>query len=338
MTDFWLNQGLGFLLGLVSGLIGPVIAKVLSRWYHRLRGRLEFHPSDLVPDEIKFVMLDRWGPARRLRPSDVQVAYDDDPWEQDWCDAAELVHLRGGLDDDGGPAATLRSFSVDHRESDAGRVLRLTFAPSQYGDLLAVGEYFRRHPEDVERTIDRLGRDKAGAIAGAPRSVASINVTVTSADGRLLAVRRSGAVRTSQNIWTLGPNETMAPALPTSGGVETPHELAWRGLREEVGFERDDVLELQMGWMGYNVPGALFHLVAHCRSALRSSEIEAKIRECHGTFEFDQIAWVPADPKTIREIISSVREGREDTGKRIWLNSAALAADDWFRWRRVVGA
>ena len=339
VDNFWLNQGLGFLLGVASGLLAPLVAKVTSRWYHRIRSRLEIHPPYLAAEEIKFFMLDEWSPGRELKPSKVKVEYDEDPWEQDWCDPEELLHLRSGLDDDGGPSSTLRSLAVDHHESEAGRLLHLTFAPSTYGDLIAVGEYFRRHPEEVERTLARLAHDDvASVIAKAPRSVASINVTVTSADGRLLAVRRSGAVRTSQNIWTLGPNETMSAALPTSTGVETPHSLAWRALHEEVGLEPDDVAVLQMSWIGYNVPGALVHLVAHCRSNLRSAEIESRIREGLGSFEVDQMAWLPATPRTIRKIISSVREGRPDSEKRVWLSSAALGAAEWYRWRRVVGA
>ena len=213
------------------------------------------------------------------------------------------------------------------------------FAPSEYGDLIAVQEYFRQDPDRLRTVIERLAAEDATTmIAAAPPSVVAINMTVTSADHKLLAVRRSAAVQTSQNLWTLGPNETMLGATGASGGVETVHSLAFRCLKAELELDEDGVDRLEISWIGYNVPAALVHVVGHARSTLRSSELEDNLRQSQGFFEVDAVAWLPATAKTVHGIIDDIHQSGGTTvvpsGK--WLNSAGLAAADWWRWRRVI--
>lgn len=275
------------MLGVASELFAPIVSKFISREYHTLRSKLEKH-DDFHAEEIKFFQLNAWSERRQLTEDKVKVKFDGRPWAQNWCDDEELKHLKNDLEDQGGPSSTLRSISIDHRESGSGQQLIVSFAPSMYRDLISVGEYFRRHPDGIDHVLRRLSLENTkDVIHGAPPSVATINVTIMTADLKLLAVHRSGAVRTSQNVWTLGPNETMLGAKPTSGGIETPYELARRCLDEEVNLAVLESDHLEISWVGYDVPGALLAFVAHFRTHLRSSEVEQRMAESHASFEFD---------------------------------------------------
>ena len=336
MNNLWLNQGIGFLLGVASGLFVPIVSKFFTNKYHRLRSKLEKH-HDFHAEEIKFLQLNAWSERRQLTEDKVMVSFDDRPWDQNWCDDEELKHLKNNLENQGGSSSTLRSISIDHRESESGQQLKLSFAPSMYGDLISVAEYFRRHPDGIDHVLKRFSHENTkDVIHGAPQSVASMNVTIMTADLKLLAVHRSGAVQTSPNAWTLGPNETMLGAIPASGGVETPFELARRCLDEEVNLAVLDSDRLQISWVGYDVPNAQLSFVAHFRTHLRSSEVEQRMAESHASFEFDQIAWIPANNKTVHKIISSIRSQKPDEDGRLWFRNAALAAHEWRRWRRAL--
>jgi hypothetical protein len=322
------------------GLVTPVVVRKLSRGYHRVRASTEMHPPNFRPEDINFFTLNQWSPSRRLQSSQVKVEFDDRQWQQDWCDQAILGQLADDVEDKGGPSSTLRGMEIDHRESDRGQTLRLIFAPSKYGDLIAVGRYFRDEHERIRTVMERLAKeDMSSMIATAPSSVVAINMTVTSADDKLLAVRRSAAVQTSQNVWTLGPNETMLGATGASGGVEAPRHLAFRCLHEELQLDEEDVEKLEISWIGYNVPGALVHIVGHARSQLRSNQLEEGLRQSQGAFEVDDVQWLPATARTVHGILKAVRKAPFANGKPAmrWLDSAGLAAAEWWRWRRVIG-
>jgi hypothetical protein len=333
MDDFWAGQAIGFVLGVLAGLLAPVVSRAIASWRHRVHGRFEGRGTTFSPESIKFFTLNRWSPFRPLTESDVDTVFVEPGWQQNWCDQEELEAIRRELPDPGGPTSTLRSLMIDHRESKSSRRLVLGFAPSTYADLLATGEYFARHPDRVDAVLNRFKTEQTSdGIKGAPASATSINVTVTTADRRILAIRRSGAVQTSQNLWTLGPNETMTGADPSPNGVETPHNLARRCLKEETGLVVLPTDRLEISWIGFNVPGALVHIVAHFHTHLRSSQCQELMLASHGAYEFDDFVWLPAKPKVAKRIIAAVLEGKPDRNGREWLSSAALAADDWARW------
>ncbi len=336
----WMDQGVSAGIGFVVGVVTPAATRRLSRGYHHVRASTEVHAPNFRPEDINFFTLNQWSPSRRLGSSQVRVDFDDQEWQQDWCDQNELDQLAAAVKNVHGSSSTLRAMEIDHRESDRGQTLRLVFAPSNYSDLIAVGRYFKGEPERIRTVMARLSEeDMSSMIATAPPSVVAINMTVTSADDKLLAVRRSAAVLTSQNVWTLGPNETMLGASGASGGVETPRHLAFRCLHEEVQLDEDDVEKLEISWMGYNVPGAMVHFVGHARSRLRSAQLEEGLRQSQGAYEVDDVQWLPATARTVHDIVKAVRttpSSAEKPAKR-WLDSAGLAAADWWRWRRVVG-
>jgi hypothetical protein len=284
-------------------------------------------------------MLNQWSPSRPLKESAVVVAFDDREWNQSWCDDRELKRIATELDDRGAPSGTLRALGVDHGMSLDGLDFRMTFAPSEYGDLVAVGRYFERYPDRLAEVMARLEAGDSGAmVAGAPASVTALNLTVTSADGKLLAVKRSSAVRTSQNVWTLGPNETMVGARAVTGGVETPFELATRCLRSEMHLAMDEVERLEMSWVGYNVPGALVHFIGHVRSVLRAVELEERISQSSSSNQVAELAWIDPSKDNLKSIVSSVLGSQlQAKDSKRWHPSAAIAAAERWRWRSVFG-
>lgn len=337
MTLQWGTEIFLLLAGWVLGLISPLVARPVGRWWTTFRGRRDELKVTSTGRDHGFFTLNSWSPRRSLEPQHVDVGYIDDSAVQTWVPADVLAQYRRGIEDEGGPAATLRALSVDHRESKSGQTLYLRYGPSFYGDLLAVGACFESEPNLLGEVWDRLERtDVQEMIHGAPKSVTAMNVTITSADRKLLAVRRSSAVRTSQNEWTLGPNETMFAPAPTSGGTETPFQLASRCLQEEVELHAADIKDLYVSWVGYNVPGALCHWVTHVVTNLRSGEVTERLTSSHGAFEVDGVDWLPFEHKVLDMIENSCQSGVPDRHGRRWNRTAALAAGDIRRWRATL--
>jgi len=331
-----LSQGVAFVLGLVTGLLTPPAQRFILKVRGGIRDRRDGHPLRFDPTTVDFFMLDQWSAQRPLaRQRIVQVTREpigDRMALQSWCDPVELRAIKEALADHGGPACTLVDLEIDHRESERGQQLRLTFEPSVYGDFLAVGEYFRRHPHELSMVTARLqDEDTRLLVQCAPASVVAVNVTVRSDDGHLLAIRRSSSVRTSQNIWTLGPNETMNLPSLRPGDNEDFFELSQRCLREEVGLEPTaDYGAILVSWMGYNVPAALVHVVAHVTSRLGRAAIEERLAASHGAFESERVAWIPDHKRALEQIIHHHRKDHEG---RSWIDSAPLAAQQYWKSR-----
>ncbi len=333
----WATEIMLLLAGWILGLISPLVVRPIHRWWTKLLGRRDELKLTSTGRDYGFFTLNSWSPRRKLKPQQVDVGYTNDTDEQTWLPPDRLCQVRSRIEDAGGPAASLRALSVDHRESIDGQTLKLKYGPSYYGDLIAVSNCFESEPEllaDVWRRLEET--DVQDMIQGAPKSVTAMNVTITSADRRLLIVRRSSAVRTSQNEWTLGPNETMFEPKPISGGTESPFQLASRCLQEEVELHEADIKDSYVSWVGYNVPGALCHWVTHVVTHLRSGEVTERLAASHGAFEVDGIDWLPFEHSALDMVESSCKSGVPDQHGRRWNRTAGLAAGDIRRWRATL--
>lgn len=330
------EQILLVLLGWFLGLFTPLIYIPIRRIWIKWRAHQDDREPGAALDSLGFFTLNSWSPYRQLERSNVDVALSSENWNQTWVPQELLDAALVSILDPGGPSSSLRSITVDHRESNQGRRLFLSYAKSEYKDFIAVGQLFEGDADRTESLMHRLhSEDAAEMVAGSPRSVTAMNVTVLSEDLRLLVLRRSAAVRTSQNEWTLGPNETMlGPGEQEQvGGVEGPFQLAERCLKEEIGVGLDDVRFLGVSWVGYNVPGAICHWLAHTRIRLRSDEITRRIRESHGGFEVDAIGWMKFNVKALDEICQRSEDRKLDSSSRCWNRTAGLAAQDIRRWK-----
>ena len=322
----------GWFLGLFTPLVYIPIRRIWIKW----RAHRDEREPGAALDSLGFFTLNSWSPYRQLERSNVDVTLSSEDWNQTWVPQELLDEALVSILDTGGPSSSLRSLKVDHRESNQGMKLSLSYAKSEYKDFIAVGKLFESDADRTARLMQRLHSDNAAdMVAGSPRSVTAMNVTVLSEDLLLLVLRRSAAVRTSQNEWTLGPNETMlGPGEQQQvGGVEGPFQLAERCLKEELGVGLDDVSFLGISWVGYNVPGAICHWLAHTKIRLRSDEITRRIRESHGGFEVDAIGWMKFDHNALDEIRQRSEDRKLDSQSRYWNRTAGLAAQDIRRWK-----
>lgn len=326
-------------LGWFLGLFTPLVYVPIRRLWVRLRVLRDDGDSSEALDSLKFFTLNSWSPKRQLERSKVEVFHSSDDWQQTWIPHELLNKEKISIADPGGPSSTLRSIVVDHRESDQGQRLLLKYAKSEYSDFIAVSRILTGDPALAEAITHRLrSEDSSTMVEQAPPSVTAINVTVFSEDRLLLILRRSAAVRTSQNEWTLGPNETMlGPRLQAqAGGMEDPFQLAERCLMEETGVGLDELRLLCVSWVGYNVPGAICHWLAHAKVRLTSRELTRRISQSHGGFEVDAIDWMKFDSKALDGIRQSAEAGSLDAHGRLWNRTAGLAAHDIRRWRLLL--
>lgn len=334
-ADFWLNQASGFVLGVVSSSAYSLIGKQVDRWrIHRDERIGGVSPLGFDPQSISFFTLNRWSQSRQLAPGQLETRYLDDQRRlQTWCRPEVLDGIRAGFEDPGGPACSLADLEIDHRENSSGLIFRMSIVRSDYADFLAVGEYGRRDPAWSGAILSRLRtEDTRMMVQAAPLSVIAANVVVLSADRKLLAIERSGAVKTSQNLWTLGPNETMNwPADQRPGSKEDLFELVQRCLWEETGLDKTEYGPVYISWIGYNVPCALVHVVALTASKLTSSEIGERISHSHGVFEAQQISWL--EPKS--SVLCGIAMDSNAHGRK-WIDSARLAAQEYWRFRLLL--
>jgi hypothetical protein len=323
-----------FALGLVAGLLTPVLQRRLRRassWMKHIRGS---GITNVDATDLGFFVLNQWSYRRPLRTEDIvqTVVPVNKNRRQSWCDDDALSRLRDGLEDEGGPACTLVDLEIDHRESDRGKKLRLKIAPSMYGDFIAVHDYFAARPQAVAEMQRRLENEPIQElIRQSPSSVMVVNATVTSADGYVLAMQRSAAVRKWQNVWGIGAHETMALPTGRPGDSEDFFGATQRCLREEVGIEPgNDYGEIVVSWMGYWVANALIHVISHVKSTLPAAEISSRVGESYSSFETSRLLWIPDTRASLGKV---VRESLNDVPKRKWLPTAPLAAQQYWRCR-----
>jgi len=322
------------LFGWFLGLFTPLVYIPIRRLWVRLRAARDERMPAINVNPLGFFTLNTWSPLRSLERKNVSLSLATEDWTQSWLSETALDSALASISDSGGPSCTLRSIEIDHRESQRGQRLVLGYARSEYRDLLGVSQVIGTDPEKQKSLMERLkSEDMSEMVSSAPRSVTAVNVTVLSEDRRLLILRRSAAVRTSQNEWTLGPNETMLGPVEQVGGIESPFQLAERCLSEELDVHPDEVSLLAISWVGYNVPGALCHWVAHSRIRLRSQEISKRIQGSHGGFEVDAIDWIEFEEKMLEDISLRAERHEPDSQNRLWNRTAGLAALDVRRWK-----
>jgi hypothetical protein len=175
-----------------------------------------------------------------------------------------------------------------------------------------------------------------------------VNVSVLDASGRMLALRRSSATHDTNNVWTLGGCETLRRGSDAGGQRDLPlelDELARKCLRKELGLGEDDYGPVSISCVGVNFwsprpgavwsdpswPGANVRVHAQVRSHLECHEIWDRVRTGPDVFEHDRYAAIDSTPDAMVNIINSVLTGQPDSHGRVWVQFAALAAQELYR-------
>ena len=333
----------GFVLGVVSGLLTNYL------WERRRRFTLQVGewlarrrlPS-YDPQEDELFGLNRWSLVRELTPDRlVSTVVENRPpqglFDQATLDAEVQAQAAAGYD---GANCYVVDLRVDHRESSATERFHVTYARSTYAEQMAVTQLLRRDQGAKRRAYQLLATEPREYLRQAcPTSVAA-NVVVHSASGRLLAVRRSGAVDTAAGLWTIGIFETMIMVQRTKGDREDLFSLCERGLREEVGLEPTvDYPRILVSWFGIYGPLLRAHVVAHVRVEQSEAEVISAIERSEGLYEADAYEWIAPSPAAVRAILTARVPDRtapsptfEALGRR-WLSQTKLSVYEAVRVR-----
>lgn len=239
----------------VGAAIGVVLGGVVERSRQRWRlyrtawraakmhaaGHVEYDPID------RWFELQSWNADLRsvLRPVDVGPTLTVDAPSSDWFTdrTAWTRALRSAIEEHGlgGPTAYLVGATLDNPEvrgiPDRQRQFCWRVARSDYAEFIATSNYLQKMGDEERSSIrKRLEDDWHRALGSSPPTIIACNISLASADGRLLAIRRSQATATSRGLWMLGAHETMNWIGQTEhplggGGPETAFSLAHRSLR-----------------------------------------------------------------------------------------------------------
>jgi hypothetical protein len=333
-----------FFVGAVVGaVIGVVVTVVLQPpfelWYAKARATAQRltrraapgHGTDL--QRIGLYQVVAWAPSRPLDPGLHDVQFDpSERVQQRWFPEPAWREARQGARSRvDGVVADVSGYSVDHGEAGVrSNRFTLSVRRSSYADAVAMQSLTNsgEHWPAVEEYLRRVGTRTALA-TGPPQSL-FVNLTVTSADLQVLALRRSSAaVVTSGGLWSLGACETMAPPPTLPGDTpETLFDLARRAAMEELGLTAADIGPIWFSWLGFSRCDGLL-AVAHTRTQLASTEAEERILGSHGTYESDGIRWFDVRSKQLDAL----------TEQRVhddWLGFTCIVARDLKRLWKIL--
>jgi hypothetical protein len=268
-------------------------------------------------EDLGVFTLLRWSVERPLRrdPRLHRLEYGSAP-EQDWFDpsalrSAQLKQAELRKEN----TAYAFGMTVDHHEHEEADSFILRVAASRYGDLNAIGECMAG--SDLTAFVrNRLHeRGSIEFLRSMPPTRLSIQVSILTGQGRILALRRSYAVASVPGLWSLGPNETLVPppdrATPGMGS-ESLFDLAERCLLEECGLfyasSPPEIGPIHITWFGVSVrpgEGVAQNVIALTTSSLPESEIAVRISNAHSNYEALSAAWLPFSLNAMVEVVTS---------------------------------
>lgn len=325
---------LGLLLG---GLVGVIMTVVLQPPLERHWARITARASRMLPrPALKqtvtdlaadgFIQLMAWSPNRPLDRR-LHRAIAGDGREEPCLSSQTIQQAR---EDAGrtiqGTAGSIVGYSVDHGEAGPeSRAFVIQVESALYSDGVAFQNLLAEdsHWGVVKECVKALG---PGSLKHLPPNTFFIDLTLTTAAGNTLAIRRSaGGVETAKGLWALGACETMAP-LPSHPGAtpEDLFELAERAAKEELGLDSHELGPIWVSWFGIGRRHGLF-CVAHTTTRLAEEQVVSRIEGCYANFEADAFRWIPL---TSPELPTLAKNATDD-----WLPLTRVAARDLTRLR-----
>jgi hypothetical protein len=307
-------------IGAPVGVLGNLAASYLwegpiSRWRMRRRHRRgEKDSLSYLGETDHMYTVVSWNSARLLSQRNLRTVVEEVKPRLSLVDAARWREIYADLEersDAHGPCGYVTSAGpIDWREGPSTQVFRVTVTPVDYSAGIATFTALADDPGRREHINNLLRDDPFGFIAQAPPSHLAINLGLLSADGkRFLGVKRSGAVATSPNVWTVGPCETFV--LHTNRSPGSPPEdffsLAERCLSEELGLSRDEYDRLSISWFGYYGPDAHPWITAQARTRLSDLEVKDRWNTSHSRPEASQIEWFRFDRENVASIVFGPR-------------------------------
>jgi len=253
-------------------------------------------------------------------------------WQREY-ERALASHGRGA------PTAYLVGFSPDNPEtrSDvlARRPFQWTVAQGNYAEFLATSAYLAGSGKPDQNVLaNRLRADWNATFAMSPPTIIACNISLVSADNKVLVLERSQSEATSRSLWTVGPHETMNWRDPANFRLgeelqETAFTLGHRTIKEEVGLEPDEYGRILFSWFGIWLRDASAYLLGHVRSRLVADEISVRIPRAQASYEIamagDQHEWVPYELDNFKDIALAAQTSRSDSKGRRRLELSSLS-------------
>jgi hypothetical protein len=210
--------------------------------------------------------------------------------------------------------------------------LEFTFAESTYAEFLATMDLVNSRPDLAGQVGRVVAQSAEGFLTIAPPTLLTACVNVIGPANLLLVLRRSTEVRTFQNLWTVGINESMAYSdLP--GHEENLFSLIQRALLEEVGLEPAEYCLPVLSWFGWSQPAGCFALVGTVRTTVPEVEILHRLTGCRSADEHDMADWLPLTQRTL----VSIMDGSScPDGSNAWAYHARLMASEAWRMREAL--
>lgn len=290
------------------------------------------------PREHGLFMRVEWSERRRMDPARLRtrvVGRKDRPAQQ-WVDDSTLNRAvrrsRGS-----GDLLYLLEAEPDHRESEATEICDVRLGETEYPEAVAVADLRVTEPAQLSQADAALESRLREYLASAVPSALCVNVVVLGPEDELLCVRRSGGVDSASGRWTVGVVESMKQTDPDF------YELARRALDEELAIGAQEVLDLQLAWLGVYRPVLRGHLVAVARVAVPAGEWETRRRRASHSYEADEVSALVLDATLLDEFFQSpIRDDPHDAhpqfdfGGRQWVDHARLAVREAERFRAVL--
>jgi hypothetical protein len=341
-----------FLLGLAVAVAVGVLVEFLTggttKLLNRIRNRLSMRDAiydQYDPQMDALTHLGSWTPQHRLKTNQLETRFieaNERPTQAFVDDRRLDEYVEECAKTATGDVAYLIDFAMNHQESRKTQTCYMTFAPSDYAEFRALPEIRKREPELLQMAQQSLATDASSYLKRAVPSVFAINLIPVSSDGYVLCAKRSpAAVDSGRGCWTVGVMETLKqPSANNPGLNEDLFGLAQRGLKEELGLEREEYREILVSWIGLYEPGLRGHAVAFMRVDLTRQEVLEHASASHSSYEHTRFKWLALNRQTVHSFLSSEKELNQQENINVikyeedpWLEFSRLAMVEAWKWR-----
>jgi len=277
-----------------------------------------------------FVQINTWSSERPLHPDNLKTTFggETDATRHELRDVWERLRDEGierGLHGSVGSLEEISSF--DHRESTDQQSFEVTVGHMHYAGQLATREITNSNRSYRDKMIYILSNEGYVSFCKQvlPSAIAT-NVSVLTSDGKTLLNKRSAAVETYANEWSVGINETMAVSPQER---EDFFGLVRRGLKDELGVLDGHIQDLALSWFGYCFDCGNFYVFASARLSISADETSYRFGSAKEQYESAGHTWLQFTQSNLQRIVDG-RRTPDDRGR--WLHHASLASVEL--WRR----
>jgi hypothetical protein len=237
----------------------------------------------------------------------------------------------------------------DYDDLDDDKLTKFRVTATQYRYAITTQQMFNEVRRSREKAARILQSDGAWTFTRySPPNNLYVNCSIIDRNDQLLALERASTTHDTNNVWTLGPCETMRREADDEVQDRPMQidELTRKCLRKEAGLLPPDYGPISVSWIGYNFwtprpgatwarenwPGANVRIHTQVRSTLSCAEIwDRMLTSAPDGVEHSRYASLAFDAASCLDVINSASAGKPDVHDRIWVQFSALAAAELWR-------